>query len=95
MSDKIHAAISACLLFHLFGTLALSTAIASAIKEYRQRKFLEDDTKEILFLSPIVIAIFTTPIFLIAGDETVSVVTVMLIIDLAICALGLKIGSSH
>lgn len=95
MSDKIHTAISACLLFHLFGTLSLSTAIASAIKEYRQRKFLEDDTKEILFLSPIVIAIFTTPIFLIAGDETVSVVTVMLIIDLAICALGLKIGSSH
>lgn len=95
MGDKIHAAISACLLFHLFGTLALSTAIASVIKEYRQRKFLEDDTKEILFLSPIVIAIFITPIFLIAGDETVSVVTVMLIIDLAICALGLKIGSSH
>lgn len=49
MSDKIHAAISACLIFHFFGTLALSTAIASAIKEYRQWKFLEDDTKEILF----------------------------------------------
>lgn len=95
MGDKIHAAISTCLLFHVFGMLALSTAIASAIDEYRQCRYLEDDTKEILFLSPIVIAIFTPPIFLLAGDEIVSVVTVMLIIDVIACTLGLKIGSSR
>ena len=95
MSDKIHAAISACLLFHFFGTLALLTAIASAIDGYRRCRSLKDDTKEILFLSPIIITIFTLPIFLLAGDEITSVITVMLIIDLAICALGLKIGSSR
>ena len=95
MGDKIHAAISACLLFHVIGTLALSTAIASAIDEYQRCRSLEDDTKEILFLSPIVIAIFTTPIFLIAGDETVSVVTVMLIIDAIICTLGWQLKPSH
>ncbi len=95
MGDKIHAAISACLLFHVIGTLALSTAIASAIDEYRRCRSLEDDTKEILFLSPIVIAIFTTPIFLIAGDETVSVVTVMVILDVIVCTLGVKIISSR
>ena len=94
MSDKIHAAISACLIFHFFGTLALSTAIASAIKDYRHQ-FIEDDTREILFSSPIIITIFTLPIFLLAGDEITSVITAVLIIDLAICALGLKIGSSH
>ena len=95
MGDKIHAAISACLLFHVIGTLALSTAIASAIDEYQRCRSLEDDTKEILFLSPIVIAIFTTPIFLIAGDETVSVVTVMVILDMIVCTLGVKIISSR
>ena len=63
MGDKIHAAISACLLFHVIGTLALSTAITSAIDEYRRCRSLKDDTKEILFLSPIVIAIFTTADF--------------------------------
>lgn len=95
MSDKLHAAISACLLFHIFSMLALSTAVASAIKEYRRCLSLEDDTKEILFLSPIVIAIFTTPMFMIAGDETVSVVTVMVILDVIVCTLGVKIGSSN
>lgn len=95
MGDKIHAAISACLLFHVIGTLALSTAIASAIDEYQRCRSLEDDTKEILFLSPIVIAIFTTPIFLIAGDKTVSVVTVMVILDVIVCTLGVKIISSR
>ena len=95
MGDKIHAAISACLLFHVFGMLALSTAIASAIDEYRRCRYLEDDTKEILFLSPIVIAIFTLPIFLIAGDELVSVITVMVMIDLIVCVLGVKIVSSN
>ena len=95
MGDKTHAAISACLLFHAFGMLALSTAIASAIDEYRRCRYLEDDTKEILFLSPIVIAIFTLPIFLIAGDELVSVITLMVIIDLIVCTLGVKIVSSN
>ena len=95
MGDKIHAAISACLLFHVFGMLALSTAIASAIDEYRRCQFIEDDTREILVLSPIMLVLFTFPIFLLAGDEIVSVVTVMLIIDLIVCMLGVKIESSN
>ncbi len=95
MGDKIHAAISACLLFHVFSMLALSTAIASAIGEYRQCQFIEDDTREILVLSPIMLALFTFPVFLLAGDEIVSIVTVMLIIDLLVCTLGVKIRSSH
>ena len=95
MSDKLHAAISACLLFHIFSMLALSTAVASAIKEYRYSRWIEDDTREILFLSPIMVTIFTTPIFLIAGDETVSVVTVMVILDVIVCTLGVKIISSR
>lgn len=95
MGDKTHAAISACLLFHVFGMLALSTAIASAIEEYRQWKFIEDDTREVLLFSPIILVLFTFPIFLLAGDELVSVVTVMMIIDLAVCTLGVKIGSSR
>lgn len=95
MSDKVHAAISACMIFQVFGMLALSTAIASAIKEYQYSHSIEDDTREILFLSPIMITIFTVPIFLIAGDEIVSVLTVMSIIDIIACLLGVKIGSSH
>ena len=95
MGDKTHAAISACLLFHVFGMLALSTAIASAIDEYRRCRYLEDDTKEILFLSPIMLVFFTFPIFLLAGDELVSVITVMLIIDAIVCTLGWQLKSSH
>lgn len=95
MGDKIHSAISACMLFHIFSMLALSTAVASAITEYRKYQFIENDTREILFLSPIVLVIFTLPIFLLAGDEIVSVITVMLIIDLIACTLGVKIGSSY
>ena len=95
MGDKIHAAISACLLFHFFGMLALSTAITSAINEYRQWQFIENDTVEVLLLSPIIITIFTVPIVLLAGDEIVSIATVTIIIDVLICVLGLKIGSSR
>lgn len=95
MGDKIHSAISACMLFHIFSMLALSTAVASAIKEYRRYQFIEDDTREILVLSPIVLVIFTLPIFLLAGDEIVSVITMITIIDLLACMLGIKIGSSY
>ena len=95
MGDKIHAAISACLLFHVIGTLALSTAIASSIDEYRRCRSLEDDTKEILFLSPIMVTIFTLVLVLLAGDEIVSVIIVTLILDVIVCTLGVKIISSH
>ena len=95
MGDKIYAAISACLLFHVIGTLALSTAIASAIDEYRRCRSLEDDTKEILFLSPIMVTIFTLVLVLLADDEIVSVIIVTLIIDAIVCTLGVKIGSSN
>ena len=95
MGDKIHAAISACLLFHVFGMLALSTAVASEIDEYRRCRCLEDDTKEILFLSPIMVTIFTLVLVLLAGDEIVSVIIVTLIIDAIVCTLGVKIGSSN
>lgn len=95
MGDKIHSAISACLLFHFFGTLVLSTAITSAINEYRQWHFLENDTVEVLLLSPIIIVIFTVSIVLLAGDKIVSIATVMLIIDVLVCTLGVKIGSSR
>ena len=95
MGDKIHVAISACILFHIIGTLALSTASASAIKEYRRHQFIEDDTREILFSSPIIITIFTLPIFLLAGDEIASVITMMMIIDVLVCSFGVKIGSSR
>ena len=95
MGDKIHAAISACLLFHVFSMLALSTAVASAIEEYRQWQFIEDDTREVLLFSPITLVLFTFPIFLLAGDEIVSVIAVMAIIDLFPCTLGVKIVSSN
>lgn len=95
MGDKIHAAISACLLFHVISMLALSTAITSAISEYRQWHFLENDTVEVLLLSPIIIVIFTVPIVLLASDEIVSIATVMVILDVLVCTLGVKIGSSR
>ena len=95
MDSQASAVISASMLFHILGVLALATAIKSAIQEQQYSHSIEDDTREILFLSPIMITIFTVPIFLIAGDEITSVINAVLIIDLAICALGLKIGSSH
>ena len=95
MDSQTSAAISASMLFHILGVLALATAIKSAIQEYQYSHSIEDDTREILFLSPIMITIFTVPILLIAGDEIVSVLTVMSIIDIIACLLGVKIGSSH
>lgn len=95
MDSQTSAVISACLLFRVLGVLALATAIKSAIQEYRKYRWIEDDTQEILFLSPIMITIFTLPIFLVSGNELVSVTIVMLIIDSIACMLGVKIGSSH
>lgn len=95
MGDKIHAAISACLLFHVIGTLALSTAIRSAIQDYRQYSSVDKETVDVLILSPTWTAFFTVPIFLIAGDELVSILIVMLIIDAIVCTLGWQLKPSH
>ena len=95
MDSQTSAVISACLLFHVLGILAFATAIRSAILEYRRSGWIEKDTREILFLSPIMITIFTLPIFLVSGNEIVPVTIVMLIIDSIACTLGVKIGSSH
>lgn len=93
MDSQNSAAISACLLFHISGVLALATAIKSAIQDYQRSGWIEDDTKEILFLSPIMITIFTLPIFLLSGDELVSVIILAIFIDSLACALGFMIGS--
>lgn len=94
MDSQTSAAISACLLFHILGVLALATAIKSAIQDYQRSGWIEDDTKEILFLSPIMITIFTLPIFLLSGDDLVSVIILAIFIDSLACTLGFMIGSS-
>ena len=95
MDNQTSAAISACLLFHVLGVLALATASKSAIQDYQRSGWIEDDTQEILFLSPIIITIFTLALFLLAGEEIVSVIIVAVIIDSIACSLGCMIGSSH
>ena len=93
MHDKIHDVVSICLLFHVLGALTLTTAIRSAIQDYRQFGSIDKETVDILILSPTWTAFFTVPIFLIAGD--VSILIVMLIIDAIVCTLGWQLKSSH
>lgn len=95
MGDKIHSLISICLLFHVLGALTLTTAIHSAIRDYRRYHFIEKETVDVLILSPTWTALFTAPIVLIAGDELVSIIVVMLIIDAIVCTLGWQLGSSR
>ena len=95
MGDKIHDMMSICLLFHVLGALTLTTAIRSAIQDYRQYSSIDKETVDVLILSPTWTAFFTVPIFLIAGDELVSILIVMLIIDAIICTLGWQLKPSH
>lgn len=95
MHDKIHDVVSICLLFHVLGALTLTTAIRSAIQDYRQFGSIDKETVDILILSPTWTAFFTVPIFLIAGDELVSILTVMMIIDAIVCTLGWQLKPSH
>lgn len=95
MSDKIHDMMSICLLFHVLGALTLTTAIRSAIQDYRQYGSIDKETVDILILSPTWTAFFTVPIFLIAGDELVSILTVMMMIDAIVCTLGWQLKPSH
>lgn len=95
MGDKIHDMMSICLLFHVLGALTLTAAIRSAIQDYRQYGSIDKETVDILILSPTWTAFFTVPIFLIAGDELVSILIVMLIIDAIVCTLGWQLKSSH
>ena len=95
MGDKIHDAVSICLLFHVLGALTLTTGIRSAIQDYRQFGSIDKETVDILILSPTWTAFFTVPIFLIAGDELVSILTVMMIIDAIVCTLGWQLEPSH
>lgn len=95
MGDKIHDAVSICLLFHVLGALTLTTGIRSAIQDYRQFGSIDKETVDILILSPTWTAFFTVPIFLIAGDELVSILTVMMIIDAIVCTLGWQLKPSH
>lgn len=87
MHDKIHDVVSICLLLHVLGALTLTIGIRSAIQDYRQFGSIDKETVDVLILSPTWTAFFTVPIFLIAGDELVSILTVM-IIDAIVCTLG-------
>ena len=94
MSQEVSNVVQICLLFHAFSILVLSTAIFAAIKDYRQSRFVDKETIEVMFSSLFLIAIFTTPIFLIAGSEIVSVLAVMTVIEVFICTLGYMIAFS-
>lgn len=95
MGDKIHDMMSICLLFHVLGALTLTTAIRSAIQDYRQYGSIDKETVDILILSPTWTAFFTVAIFLIADDELMSILIVMLIIDAIVCTLGWQLKRSH
>lgn len=95
MDSQTSAVISIFILFHVIAVLSLSIAVASAIKEYRRYRCIEEDDKKIFLSSPILMLLVTPFIVVAARDELMSIVIFMSVIDLIACTLGLKIGSSH
>lgn len=95
MDSETSTLISIFILFHVIAVLSLSIAIASAIKEYRQYRCIEEDDKKIFVASPILMILVTPFIIVAARDELMSIVIFMSIVDLIACAIGLKIGSSR